>query len=161
MISCCDLISNGSALFCTFNKFASAPELQMTYMNSLRRLSVCLCVLSVRLIFCIVIANQVWYVNTQGGLIARALFTIPGFDVSSVHTIITQATPHRMPVIALDSYLVDFYDRVNSYWLYNSTGKLDSVTVLSTGGGYRDVQVRGGLTMLDEVMSLWITVWLM
>ena len=86
-------------------------------------------------------------------MIARALFTIPGFDVLSVHTVITQATPHRMPVIALDPYLVEFYDQVNSYWLYNSTGMLDSVTVLSTGGGHRDIHVRDGLTLLDGVSS--------
>ena len=84
---------------------------------------------------------------------ARALFTIPGFDSTSVHTVITQATPHRMPVIALDPYLVEFYDRVNSYWLYNSTGRLDDVTVLSTGGGHRDLHVRNGLTLLDGVRS--------
>jgi len=86
-------------------------------------------------------------------MIARALFTIPGFDASTVHTIITQATPHRMPVIALDPYLVEFYDRVNSYWLHNATGKLDAVTVFSTGGGHRDVHVRDGLALLDGVMS--------
>jgi len=88
-------------------------------------------------------------------MVARALFTIPGFDVSSVHTVITQATPHRMPVIALDPYLVEYYDQVNSYWLYNSTGKLDAVTVLSTGGGHRDRHVRDGLTRLDAVSSLY------
>jgi len=84
-------------------------------------------------------------------MVARALFTIPRFDASSVHTIITQATPHRMPVIVLDPYLVEFYDLVNSYWLYNSTGRLDAVTMLSTGGGHRDVQVRDGHTLLDGV----------
>ena len=85
-------------------------------------------------------------------MVARALFAIPGFDVSSVHTIITQATPHRMPVIALDPYLVEFYDHVNSYWLHNSTGKLEAVTVLSTGGGHRDIHVRDGFTLLHEVL---------
>jgi len=88
---------------------------------------------------------------SQGGVVARALFTIPDFDTSSVHTIITQATPHRMPVIAFDPYLVEFYNQVNSYWIYNSTGKLDAVTVLSTGGGHRDLHVREGLTVLDGV----------
>jgi len=61
-----------------------------------------------------------------------------------------------MPVIALDPYLVEFYDRVNSYWLYNSTGMLDSVTVLSTGGGHRDIHVRDGLTLLDGVITYYI-----
>ena len=30
-------------------------------------------------------------------MIARALFTLPGFDQQSVNTIITQATPHQAP----------------------------------------------------------------
>jgi len=59
-----------------------------------------------------------------------------------------------MPVIVLDPYLVEFYDLVNSYWLYNSTGRLDAVTMLSTGGGHRDVQVRDGHTLLDGVWQL-------
>ena len=86
-------------------------------------------------------------------MVARALFTIPSFDSSTVHTVITQATPHRMPVIAVDPYLVTFYDEVNSYFLHNATGRLDAVTVLSTGGGYRDIHVRDGLTLLSEVRT--------
>jgi PGAP1-like protein len=85
----------------------------------------------------------------QGGLIARALFVIPGFDAA--HTVITQATPHRRPVIALDPYVADFYERVNSYWLHNGSRKHQDVLLVSTGGGYRDILVRDGLTLLDEV----------
>jgi hypothetical protein len=33
----------------------------------------------------------------QGGLIARALFTLPDFDPNTVYTIVTQATPHQGP----------------------------------------------------------------
>jgi len=62
-----------------------------------------------------------------------------------------------MPVIAVDPYLVTFYDEVNSYFLHNATGRLDAVTVLSTGGGYRDIHVRDGLTLLSEVRTYnWI-----
>ena len=64
---------------------------------------------------------------------------------------ITQASPHRSPVIALDPYVVDFYDHVNSYWLYNGSRKHEDMLLLSTGGGYRDILVRDGLTLLDEV----------
>ena len=65
-----------------------------------------------------------------------------------------------MPVVAFDPYLVEFYDRVNSYWLYNATGNLDAVTVLSTGGGHRDIHVRDGLTLLDGVMFMFSHVYL-
>jgi GPI inositol-deacylase len=91
----------------------------------------------------------------QGGLIARALFTIPDFDAEIVNTVITQATPHRMPVIALDPFSVDFYSRVNTYWSVNGTRLHEKVVVLSTGGGYRDILVRDGHTILDEVNMLY------
>jgi len=48
---------------------------------------------------------------------------------------------------------VDFYDKVNKFWIDNieDKSKLEDVTVFSTGGGYRDVLVRSGLTSLDGV----------
>ena len=51
--------------------------------------------------------------SLQGGVIARALFTLPEFHHSLVHTIITQATPHVSPVVGADKHLVDFYAAVN------------------------------------------------
>lgn len=42
---------------------------------------------------------------------------------------------------------VDFYSAVRQKWV-NQAKKLRNVTVLSVGGGYRDYQVRSGLTSL-------------
>ena len=84
-------------------------------------------------------------------MVARALFTLPGFDSSLVHTIITQATPHQMPVVAIDPAIVDFYSNVNEFWKNNTSGFADKVTVVSTGGGFRDILVRNDLTSLDQV----------
>lgn len=110
---------------------------------------------------------------------ARALFTLPRFNTNLVSLIITQASPHLAPVLALDPYLLgkswsnllsstplcsingflhffflclvavcaDFYSAVRQKWV-NQANKLRNVTVLSVGGGYRDYQVRSGLTSL-------------
>lgn len=110
---------------------------------------------------------------------ARALFTLPRFNTNLVSIIITQASPHLAPVLALDPYLLgkswsnllsstrscsinrflqffffsawllcaDFYSAVRQKWV-NQANKLRNVTVLSVGGGYRDYQVRSGLTSL-------------
>uniref|UniRef100_A0A3Q1I2Y5 GPI inositol-deacylase n=1 Tax=Anabas testudineus TaxID=64144 RepID=A0A3Q1I2Y5_ANATE len=78
--------------------------------------------------------NVVLVGHSMGGVVARALFTLPRFNTNLVSLIITQASPHLAPVLALDPYL-----QVN---------KLRNVTVLSVGGGYRDYQVRSGLTAL-------------
>ncbi len=82
---------------------------------------------------------------------ARAVFTLPDFDTNTVTTIITQATPHRAPVINLDAYLDELYRRVNQYWTSHVNTTLQFVTVLSTGGGFRDVMVPTSLTSLNGV----------
>uniref|UniRef100_A0A8C6WMV2 GPI inositol-deacylase n=1 Tax=Neogobius melanostomus TaxID=47308 RepID=A0A8C6WMV2_9GOBI len=84
--------------------------------------------------------------HSMGGVLARALFTLPRFNTNLVTLIITQASPHVAPVLGLDPYLLDFYRTVRRKWL--SSEKLRNVTVLSVGGGYRDFQVRSGLTSL-------------
>ncbi|MEQ2200350.1 hypothetical protein XENOCAPTIV_028029, partial [Xenoophorus captivus] len=78
--------------------------------------------------------------HSMGGVVARALFTLPRFNPHLVSLIITQASPHMAPVLALDPYLLDFYDAVRQKWVYQAN-KLRNVTVLSVGGGYRDYQV--------------------
>uniref|UniRef100_A0A3B5BH65 GPI inositol-deacylase n=1 Tax=Stegastes partitus TaxID=144197 RepID=A0A3B5BH65_9TELE len=85
--------------------------------------------------------------HSMGGVVARALFTLPRFNTNLVSLIITQASPHQAPVLALDPYLLDFYSAVRQKWV-NQANKLRNVTVLSVGGGYRDYQVRSGLTSL-------------
>ncbi|KAL6101140.1 pgap1 [Pungitius sinensis] len=85
--------------------------------------------------------------HSMGGVLARALFTLPRFNTNLVGLIVTQASPHLAPVLALDPYLLDFYSAVRQKWV-NQAKKLRNVTVLSVGGGYRDYQVRSGLTSL-------------
>ncbi|KAJ4933318.1 hypothetical protein JOQ06_030150 [Pogonophryne albipinna] len=77
--------------------------------------------------------------HSMGGVVARALFTLPRFNTNLVSLIITQASPHLAPVLALDPYLLDFYSAVRQKWV-NQAKKLRNVTVLSVGGGYRDYQ---------------------
>ncbi|XP_037095386.1 GPI inositol-deacylase [Syngnathus acus] len=85
--------------------------------------------------------------HSMGGLLARALFTLPNFDTALVHLIITQATPHLAPVLVLDHYLRDFYSALRKKWAEQADG-LENVTVVSIGGGHRDFQVRSGLTSI-------------
>ncbi|KAM4561752.1 GPI inositol-deacylase isoform 1-T1 [Fundulus diaphanus] len=87
--------------------------------------------------------------HSMGGVVARALFTLPRFNPHLVSLIITQASPHVAPVLALDPYLLDFYAAVRQKWV-KQANRLRNVTVLSVGGGYRDYQVRSGLTSLPR-----------
>ncbi|GAB1609061.1 GPI inositol-deacylase-like [Argonauta hians] len=90
--------------------------------------------------------------HSMGGVVARALFTLPDFDPTTIHTIITLASPHQGPVLALDRDLTRFYDQLNDYWVSNSQTTLANITILSTGGGERDYQVPVWSTDLDNIV---------
>ncbi|XP_069471826.1 GPI inositol-deacylase isoform X2 [Ambystoma mexicanum] len=85
----------------------------------------------------------------MGGLVARALLTLNNFKPGLISLIVTQATPHVAPVLPTDPYLIDFYDAVNNYWILNEHD-LRNITILSVAGGFRDYQVRSGLTFLPK-----------
>ena len=84
-------------------------------------------------------------IKYQGGIIAKAIFTVKNFDPKSVHTIITLATPHKSPVIALDEDISAFYSRTSRFW-GEPSNHTDHVALASIGGADRDIQVRSGLT---------------
>ncbi|XP_053328203.1 GPI inositol-deacylase [Spea bombifrons] len=86
--------------------------------------------------------------HSMGGLVARALLTLKNFNPELINLIITQATPHVLPVLPVDSYLTDFYAMVNNYWILNAR-ELQNITTLSVAGGFRDYQVRSGLAFLS------------
>ncbi|XP_076854507.1 GPI inositol-deacylase [Brachyhypopomus gauderio] len=86
--------------------------------------------------------------HSMGGVVARALFTLPSFNPGLVSLILTQASPHLAPVLSLDPYILEFYSSVRRRWR-SEAEDLRNVTVLSVGGGYRDYQVRSGLTALS------------
>ncbi|XP_072903044.1 GPI inositol-deacylase [Hemitrygon akajei] len=88
--------------------------------------------------------------HSMGGIVARALFTLPNFKSALISLIVTQATPHVAPVLLLDSYLIDFYSTVNNHWILNEKD-LSNITILSVGGGFRDYQVRSGLTIVPSL----------
>lgn len=84
--------------------------------------------------------------HSIGGLIAKALFLDPDFDADTVKIIVTLATPHSAPVVNADPILNRFYDEIDQYWNENDL----PVTLVSIGGGVKDVQVRPGLTWSDH-----------
>ena len=94
--------------------------------------------------------------HSMGGLIARGLFTLPKFNPSLVHTIITFGTPHRHPILPLDPQMVEYYENVNSFWksqrFVNETeSRLVNVTLVSVSGGIRDVLVRSSPSSMNQI----------
>nr|XP_045367930.1 GPI inositol-deacylase isoform X3 [Camelus bactrianus] len=87
--------------------------------------------------------------HSMGGLVARALLTLKNFKQDLINLLITQATPHVAPVMPLDRFITDFYMTVNNYWILNA--RQINLTTLSVAGGFRDYQVRSGLTFLPKL----------
>ena len=85
--------------------------------------------------------------HSIGGVIARGLFLLDLFDVSSISVILTFATPNLTPVVSVDYEMARFYKDVNDFWKSNA-GKLSNISVLSVSGGDNDLQVRHYLTRL-------------
>lgn len=83
-------------------------------------------------------------------MVAKGVFLEPDFVPGTVHTVLTLATPHASPVIALDSYVANYYGRVNAFW---ENGNGDTLLV-SVGGGHRDLLVRSGLTLQGNISTL-------
>jgi glycosylphosphatidylinositol deacylase len=99
--------------------------------------------------------------NSMGGLVARSLFVHSpqvDFDTQLVHTIITQATPHKKSVINFDKEIDEFYSKVNSIWFgrnqtTSSNSNLNRVLLISLYGGFRDILVRSDLANLNDMQS--------
>lgn len=88
--------------------------------------------------------------HSIGGLVAKSLFVDAAFDAKMVNTIVTLATPHGGPVVNGDKYLNEFYDVIHSHWNQSRETDLSHVTLVSIGGGVKDIQVRSGLTVSDH-----------
>ncbi|XP_057614431.1 GPI inositol-deacylase [Chionomys nivalis] len=87
--------------------------------------------------------------HSMGGLVARALLTLKNFKQDLINLLVTQATPHVAPVMPLDRFITEFYMTVNNYWILNARNI--NLTTLSVAGGFRDYQVRSGLTFLPKL----------
>ncbi|BES98707.1 Gpi inositol deacylase pgap1 [Nesidiocoris tenuis] len=100
--------------------------------------------------------------HSMGGLIAKGLFLESNFNPDKVKVIVTLATPHS-PIALLDTYLNEYYSRVNSYW---DTFQRANMTVVTVGGGPRDLLVMSGLTssphadisvITSEIPGVWLS----
>ncbi|CAH0771704.1 unnamed protein product [Bemisia tabaci] len=80
--------------------------------------------------------------HSMGGIIAKGLMIDEAFDAAAtIKVIVTLASPHT-PILLLDSYLADYYREIDLHW----QKKTQNVTLISIGGGNRDLHVRGALT---------------
>ena len=94
--------------------------------------------------------------NSMGGIISRGVFILntDTFNASNyVHTIITQASPHRHAIVNSDRVMSKFYSDLNSFWFNNETKSLDNSLLVSLYGGNRDILVRNNLANVNQQSS--------
>jgi len=84
--------------------------------------------------------------HSMGGVVARGLFTLPGFDPSTVRLLYLLAAPIAEPPLRIDRPMSRYYHTVEQLWTERRNTTLSGVTVVSLSGGDRDLQVRPHLT---------------
>lgn len=87
--------------------------------------------------------------HSMGGVIAKGVFSLSNFDSSDISLILTLASPHRKPVIAIDADIVSLYKKIKHSWRFRKKAELRNMPIISIGGGQRDVLVRSDLTPND------------
>lgn len=85
--------------------------------------------------------------HSMGGIVARHLVRLDGFNASIVHAIYTLATPHTEPPIAISHSIYSFYKNLNADW------KDIQIPLVSIAGGSRDLMVDSKLTHIDGLFN--------
>ncbi|KAF9908894.1 GPI inositol deacylase [Linnemannia zychae] len=82
--------------------------------------------------------------HSMGGIVARSIFTTDNYMQGSVHAILTVATPHMIPPIALDDKVSAAYDKIEDFWTHGFQtphSPLANVSLVSIMGGNLDITV--------------------
>jgi hypothetical protein len=97
--------------------------------------------------------------HSMGGMAVRAAPLLPNYQIGSIGAIVTLNTPHLAHPFGGDGNLEEFYERVNAFWMLESSWvrmnndqlpqpTLSNIVIASIAGGSRDHVVRGDLTSL-------------
>ncbi|KAL9631016.1 MAG: hypothetical protein Q9164_006119 [Protoblastenia rupestris] len=96
--------------------------------------------------------------HSMGGVVARAMLTMPNYQSNSINTIVTMSAPHARAPVSVDSDLVSAYEKVNKYWRqaylqrWANDNPLWHVTLVSIAGGGLDTVVPSDYASLESLM---------
>lgn len=94
--------------------------------------------------------------HSMGGIVARAMVTIPNYQKGSVNTIFTLSAPHGLPPFSCDEGIVKSYHQIEKYWehsfnkSFNGTNPLASISVISVAGGSLDTTISSESTSVSS-----------
>ena len=96
--------------------------------------------------------------HSMGGIVARAMLTMPNYQANSINTIVTLSTPHARPPVSFDADIVSIYSKINNYWrqAYSQKWANDNplwhVTLVSIAGGGLDTVVPSDYSSLASLV---------
>ncbi|KAL9101632.1 MAG: hypothetical protein Q9163_003130 [Psora crenata] len=96
--------------------------------------------------------------HSMGGVVARAMLTMPNYQSNSINTIVTMSAPHARAPVSVDSDLVRAYEKVNKYWRdaylqkWANDNPLWHVTLVSIAGGGLDTVVPSDYASLESLV---------
>ncbi|KAJ3025267.1 UNVERIFIED_CONTAM: GPI inositol deacylase [Siphonaria sp. JEL0065] len=100
--------------------------------------------------------------HSMGGIVAKSLFTMPNYINGSVNSIITLATPHAHPPVAIEQNMVDLYTSLNKFWASQYDGSqitgqhldFNSLMLLSIAGGERDAMIQSSFCDVSGIVPI-------
>ncbi|XP_023238097.1 GPI inositol-deacylase-like, partial [Centruroides sculpturatus] len=92
--------------------------------------------------------------HSMGGIIIRSLLVNEKFNSSDIYLMITLASPHKRPVIAMDPFISMYYDKLQIEWQRKRYSELQHLSFISIAGGNRDLLVRSDLTIIPSSYNL-------
>jgi GPI inositol-deacylase len=98
--------------------------------------------------------------HSMGGIVARAMLTMPNYLPNSINTIITMAAPHALPPAPFDWEMQRIYNSVNGYWRkayaakWANNNPLWHVTLISIAGGGLDNTVASDYTATSSIVPM-------
>lgn len=96
--------------------------------------------------------------HSMGGVVARAMLTMPNYQSNSINTIVTVSAPHARPPVSFDAESVSTYKKINDYWrqAYTQTWANDNplwhVTLISIAGGGLDTVIPSDFASLESLV---------
>ncbi|KAG0368927.1 GPI inositol deacylase [Gamsiella multidivaricata] len=93
--------------------------------------------------------------HSMGGIVARTIFTMDSYLPGSVSTILTLATPHMVPPLALDYEITEIYERIETFWNRGYEGPhspLANVSLVSILGGNQDITVNSDAGNIHHIV---------
>ena len=96
--------------------------------------------------------------HSMGGIVARAMLTMPNYQSNSINTILTISAPHARPPVAFDREIVRTYARINDHWRkaysqkWANNNPLWHVTLISVAGGGLDTVIPSDYASLASLV---------